>query len=73
LDGPYVVSCQLIFLDDYDAFLKKYGPNFQSLINQARIATSQRRVPYWATGTRISGKDGAAFANHLSVYDASTS
>ncbi len=41
LDVPFVVSYHLIFLDDYDGFLKKYGPDLQSLINQARITTSQ--------------------------------
>jgi hypothetical protein len=41
LDGPFVVSYHLIFLDDYDGLLKKYGPDLQALINQARITTSQ--------------------------------
>jgi hypothetical protein len=39
LDGPFVASYHIVFLADYDGFLKKYGPGLQSLINQSRIAT----------------------------------
>jgi len=39
LDDPFVVQYHLIFLADYDGLLKKYGPDLQSLINQAKITT----------------------------------
>ena len=41
LDGPFVISYHIIFLDDFDGLSKKYAPDLQSLINQARITTSQ--------------------------------
>jgi len=41
LDGPFVISYHIVFLDDFDGFSKKYGSDLQLLINQARITTSQ--------------------------------
>lgn len=39
LNDTFVVIYDLVFLNDYDGFLKKYGPDVQSLINNSRITT----------------------------------
>jgi len=39
LDDPFVVTYHVVFLEDYDGFLKKYGQDLQLLINQAKITT----------------------------------
>lgn len=39
LDDPFVVSYHIIFLEDYDGYIKKYGRDLEMLINQARITT----------------------------------
>ena len=39
LDDPYVVVYHIVFLDDFDGFLKKYSPDLQLLINQAKVTT----------------------------------
>jgi hypothetical protein len=41
LDGPFVASYHIVFLGDYEAFLRKYGPDLQLLVNRARITTHQ--------------------------------
>jgi len=41
LDDPFVVTYHLVFLENYDGFVKKYGQDLQSLINQAKITTHQ--------------------------------
>jgi len=33
--------CDLVFLDDYGASLKKYGPAVQPLINNSKITVHQ--------------------------------
>jgi hypothetical protein len=39
LDGPFVVSYHIVFLENFDGFLKKYGRDLQSLIDQSKITT----------------------------------
>jgi len=39
LDGPFVAVYDVVFLADYDGFLKKYSADVQSLINESKITS----------------------------------
>jgi hypothetical protein len=40
LDGPFVAIFSVVFLEDYDRLLEKYGTDIAAIINDARITTS---------------------------------